>query len=148
MGTYTQLLYQIVYSTKNRVNSLECHGREELFKYLSGVLYEKKCHLYRIGGVSDHLHIVTHIHPSIAISDLVKDLKLSATDHIKDTALFPNFSGWQTGYAAFTYHIDAKENLIKYVMNQEAHHQKINYIDELKELFREHNIEFDEKYLL
>ena len=63
----------------------------------------KKCHLYRIGGVSDHLHILTHIHPTVSLASLVKDIKLASTEHIKNKNLFPNFSGWQEGYAAFTY---------------------------------------------
>ena len=101
-----------------------------------------------IGGVEDHLHIVTHLHPAVALADLVKDIKLSSADHIKTKNLFQNFNGWQEGYGAFTYSIDAKENLISYVKNQEEHHRKKTYIEEFKALLQEHQIEFDEKYLL
>lgn len=75
MSTYTQILYQIVFSTKHREHNLEAPNRKELFKYISGILQNKKCHLYQINGVSDHLHIATHLHPSIALADLVKDIK-------------------------------------------------------------------------
>jgi putative transposase len=148
MSTYTQILYQIVYSTKSREYTLIQDGREELFRYISGILKKKKCHLYQIGGVSDHLHIITHLHPNIALADLVKDIKLASTDHIKNKNLFPLFNGWQDGYGAFTYSIDAKENLIAYVKNQEGHHRMKTYSEEFKELLQEHKIEFDEKYLL
>jgi putative transposase len=96
----------------------------------------------------DHLYIATHVHPSVAVSDLVKDIKLASTDHIKKHRLFPFFGGWQDGYGAFTYSIRDKGNLVKYIINQENHHKSISFIDEFKELLREHQIEFDEKYLL
>lgn len=147
MGTYTQILYQIVYSTKNRSPTLVTEKRKELYKYIWGILKNKKCHLYQIGGIEDHVHIVTHLHPSVALSDLVKDIKLASTDYIKNEKLFTNFNGWQDGYGAFTYSIDAKENLINYVKNQEEHHKKKTFIEEYKELLQEYKIEFDEKYL-
>lgn len=147
MSTYTQILYQIVFSTKHRERTMTKKDRPELFQYISGVLKNKDCHLYRINGVEDHLHIVTHLHPSVALADLVKDIKLSSTTLIKEGNIFPNFGGWQDGYGAFTYHIDAKNNLIEYVKNQEEHHRIKTYEYEFRELLKEHKIEFDEKYL-
>jgi hypothetical protein len=79
---------------------------------------------------------------------LVKNIKLSGIDLIKRKKLFPGFGGWQDGFAAFSYSIEAKTNLVNYVMNQETHHQRVTYIDELISLLKEHEIEFDEKYLL
>lgn len=148
MSTFTQILYQIVFSTKNRELSLEDENRKELYKYIWGILKNNKCHLYQMGGMADHLHIITHIHPSVALADLVKDIKLASSDYIKLNNLFQNFNGWQEGYGAFTYSVNAKDNLINYVKNQEEHHKKISYIDEFKELLIEHKIEFKEKYLL
>ncbi len=118
-----------------------------MFKYIWGILKNKKCHLYRINGVEDHLHIVTHLHPSVALADLVKDIKLASNDHIKATGLFPDFGGWQDGYGAFTYSFSAKNNLIEYVKNQEEHHKTVTFKEELIELLKEHGVEFDEKYL-
>lgn len=148
MSTYTQIVYQIVYSTKNREHTLDEENRKELFKYIWGILKNKKCHLYQIGGISDHLHIVTHLHPSIALSSLIKDIKLASTEHIKAGKLFPKFNGWQDGYGAFTYSIKDKDRLINYVKNQEEHHKKKTFRDEFIELLNEYGIEFDEKYLL
>jgi len=148
MSTFTQILYQIVFSTRNRELTLCATNREELFKYVWGVLKNKKCHLYRIGGVSDHLHILTHIHPTVSLASLVKNIKLATTEHIKSKNLFQNFSGWQEGYGAFTYAIKDKNGLIEYVKNQEDHHRVKTYKEELTDLLTEHGIEFDEKYLL
>ena len=104
--------------------------------------------MYQIGGIADHIHIITHIHPSIALSSLVKDIKLASSEHIKNHKLFPDFSGWQQGYGAFTYSIKDKDRLINYVKNQEHHHAKKSFKEEFIELLNEHNIEFDDKYLL
>ncbi len=148
MSTYTQILYQIVYSTKYREKTLEAENRKELYKYIWGILNNNKCYLYQIGGIEDHIHIITHLHPSVALADLVKDIKLASSDYIKNKKLFPNFNGWQDGYAAFTYSIDTKENLINYVKNQEEHHKTKTFVEELKELLIEYKLEVDEKYLL
>lgn len=148
MSTYTQILYQIVFSTKNREHTLTKANREELYKYIWGILKNKDCHLYRIGGITDHIHIVTHIHPSISLASLVKDIKLASTDHIKVRQLFPDFAGWQNGYGGFTYTFKDKDQLIEYVKKQEERHKSVTFKDELIELLKEHGIEFDEKYLL
>jgi len=147
MSTYTQILYQIVFSTKHRNPTLAKENRPMLFKYIWGILKNKKCHLYRINGVEDHLHIITHLHPTVALSSLIKDIKVAGSKYIKQEELFPNFSNWQDGYAAFTYSIEAKDTLIEYVKNQEEHHSTKSYVEELKELLEAHNVEFDPKYL-
>ena len=147
MSTYTQILYQIVFSTKYRERTLTKENRPELFKYIWGILKNKKCHLYQIGGVDDHLHIITSIHPSIALAALVKDIKLGSTSFIKEKNLFKHFNWWQKGYAAITYSIEAKNNLIEYVKNQEAHHKKKTFKEELIELLQEHGVEYDDKYM-
>jgi len=148
MSTYTQILYQIVFSTRAHKKSLTPQGRPELFSYISGILKNKNCHLYRINGVSDHIHIVTHVHPNVSVASLVKDIKLASTQFIKFEFLFPGFDGWQEGYGAFTYSIHAKDNLIEYVKNQEEHHRRKTFCEEFIKLLEEHEIEFDEKYLL
>ena len=148
MSTYTQLLYQIVFSTKNREKTLTKNNRDELFKYISGLLKNKKCHLYIINGVEDHIHIITHIHPTISLSSLIKDIKVASSLHIKEKNLFLDFISWQNGYGAFTYSIKEKEKLIKYVINQEEHHKTKTFKDEFIELLNEHGIKFDEKYLM
>jgi REP element-mobilizing transposase RayT len=148
MSTYTQILYQIVFSTKNREQTLIKGKREELFKYMSGIIANKKCHLYRINGVEDHLHILTHLHPSVSLSDLVKDIKLASSEHIKNSRLLLNFTGWQNGYGAFTYSIKEKDILIEYIKNQEEHHRTISFKEEFVQLLEDHQVVFDEKYLL
>jgi putative transposase len=148
MATYTQILYQIVFGTKNHEMTLTKPNREQLFKYISGIIKNKKCHLYQINGVENHIHILTHLHPTVALADLIKDIKLASSDCIHKKDLFPLFRGWQDGYSAFTYSYEAKGNLIRYIQNLEAHHQRESFSDELLKSYKEYNIEFNEKYLL
>ena len=145
MSSYTQILYQIVFGTKNNEHTMiEC-GQESLYKYIWGILKNKKCHLYRIGGVEDHIHIVTHVHATVAVAYLIKDIKIASSDYIKTENIFPNFGGWQDGYGAFTYSISAKDNLIEYVKNQKEHHKRVSFREEYISLLNEHGIEFNEK---
>lgn len=131
MSTHTQILYQIVFSTKQREPVLEKETRPELFKYTWGILNKSNCHLYRINGVEDHLHIVTHLHPSVSLADLVKNIKIASSGFIKDNGIFKNFNGWQDGYGAFTYSVKEKNRLIEYVKNQEEHHKIVSFRDEI-----------------
>ena len=145
MSTYTQILYQIVFSTKDRQQTLTESGQERLYRYVWGILEKQNCHLYRINGVEDH--ILTHLHPSVALAELVKDIKVASSGFIKQEIFFPLFTGWQDGYGGFTYSISAKDNLIEYIKNQKEHHKKVSFRDEYISLLKEHGIEFDEKYL-
>jgi len=122
-------------------------GHQKLYSYIWGILKNKKCHLYRIGGVEDHIHIITHIHPMVAPAKLVKDIKLSTIDMIKSENIFPNFNGWQDGYGAFTYSINAKNELIEYVKDQKTHHKNNSFKQEYISLLKEHGIAYNEKYL-
>ncbi len=148
MSTYTQILYQIIFSTKDRGKVLKEGKRPELFNYIWGVIKNNNCHLYQINGVENHIHILTHLHPSVALAELVKDVKISSSIMIKEKNLFPKFKEWQIGYGAFTYSIEAKERLIEYIINQEEHHRKITFVEEYKKILDEFKVKYDSKYLL
>ena len=147
LSTYTQILYHIVFSTKNREKVLTTNKCDELMKYIWGIIKNKKSYLYRINCVSDHIHILTSIHPTICLSDFVKIIKTSSTIWIKENKIFPNFTNWQSGYGAFTISINDKNNVIEYIKNQEQHHNKQTFIEEYKNLLKLAEIEYDEKYL-
>ena len=147
MSTYTQILYQIVFSTKYRELVITENNQQKLFNFIWGIAKNHNCHLYRINGVEDHIHILIHLQPSVALADLVKDIKVSSSLMIKEEKLFPKFKGWQRGYGAFTYSINAKENLVKYIINQKEHHKKTTFDVEYKKLLDEFKIDYDEKYL-
>jgi len=147
MSTYTQIIYHIVFSTKDRKPCLKTEKRDELFKYIWGLIRNKKCHLYRINGTDDHIHILAELHPTVCLADLIKDIKLSASQWIKAENVFPGFMGWQTGYGAFTVSPKGKDALIEYIKNQENHHRRTTFTEELRILLDEAGIVYDPKYL-
>ena len=147
MSTYTQIIYQLVFATKNREKTMTEKGQKRLYQYIWGILKKKNCFVYRINGIEDHLHIIFSLHPSSSLASLVKDLKLASHKFIKEENIFPEFKRWAVGYGAFTYSIDAKENLIKYVKNQKSHHLKTTFQQEYLKLLKEYNIEYDENFL-
>lgn len=148
MSSFKQIYYQIVFGTKYRKPTINEAYCEELYKYIWGIIENKKCKLYRINGVEDHIHIFCDLHPSIALADLVKDIKVASSIWLKANGNFPDFIGWQDGYGAFTYNIRERDMIINYVKNQKIHHKKENYYDEYKRLLIENGVDFDEKYLL
>ncbi|MBI5819409.1 MAG: IS200/IS605 family transposase [Verrucomicrobia bacterium] len=147
MATYTQIIYHIVFATKDREPVLSADRRRDLFAYMWGVLKKNECHLYRLNGVADHVHILTSLHPTVALADLVKDIKVASSTWIKEGKMFPGFSHWQDGYGAFTYSKDEKDALIEYIKNQEEHHRTETFADEYKRFLKEAGIEFDERHL-
>jgi putative transposase len=148
MSTYTQIYYHLIFSTKERVPALSADRREDLFRYTWGILKNKDCHLYRINGVEDHLHILTSLHPTVCLADLVKDIKISTSKWIKDGAVFPAFTYWQDGYGAFTVSHNDKDPVIEYIKSQPEHHRKVSFRDELRELLERYGVQFDERYLV
>lgn len=148
MSTYTQFLYQLVFGSKDHIPFLSSENQGVLFAYIAGILKNKSCHSYIVGGAINHIHIITHIHPTVCPAYLVKDIK-EATHHLlcKDKSLFLRFPGWQVGYSGFTYHISSKSALINYVKNQTVHHQTISYKDEIINLLNENDIDFNEDFL-
>ena len=147
MSSYTQILYHIVFATKNRRRVLDKPRREDLFRYIWGIVKNHNCHLYRIGGVEEHVHILSSLHPVVALSDFIKDIKVASTGWVKDEKVFPEFEAWQEGYAALTHSLSEKDRLIEYIKGQEEHHRTISFLDEYREMLHVAGLELDERYL-
>ena len=147
MSTYTQIYYHLVFASKNREPVLVKEGREEFFRYVWGIIRNKDCHLHRINGVADHIHILTSLHPTVPLAGFVKDIKVATNEWIKAKRIFPQFDAWQEGYGAFTVSHADKDRLIDYIKGQEEHHRMVSFLDEYRRLFNEAGIELDERYL-
>ena len=146
--SYRQIFYQIVFGSKNRKPVIPETHCNELYQYISGIIKNKKCKLYRINGIEDHIHIFSDLHPTVSLSDYIKDIKVASSIWMKADGNFPKFEAWQEGYGAFTYSTREKDMIINYVKNQKEHHKIETFYDEFKGLLIENGIEFDEKYLL
>ena len=149
MSTYKKILYQIVFGSKYGHPFLNPKNETTLYNYMAGTIRNKNSVPYIIGGHANHVHIISSLHPSVALADLVKDIKISSNLMMKEEpCLFDSFREWQSGYGAFTYHIDIKNNLLNYVKNQKEHHQQVTFVEELIAYFEEFGIEYDKRYLL
>lgn len=149
MSTFTQILYQIVFGSKDYTDFLDRENQGKLFGYIVGMLNKRNCHSYQVGGYANHIHIVTHLTPTINLADLVREIKKASHEMMaRDKTSFPDFPGWQVGYGAFTYHISMKPVLINYVLNQEQHHKGITFREEMIKLLNDNLVPFNEEYLI
>ena len=145
--SYRQIFYQIVFSTKGRLPTIpEAHCRD-LYRYITAIVHERNCFMYQINGIEDHIHIFCDLHPTIALANFVKEIKVATSQWMKGSIRFPEFTGWQDRYGAFTYNIRERDKIIRYVANQKEHHRDEGSLDEFKRLLIENDIPFDEKYL-
>ena len=148
MSTFRQIYYHLVFGTKHREPTLALACHEDLYRFIWGVVKNRQAHLYRINGTEDHIHIFTDLHPSLALADLVKEIKVASSNWMRESGLFPRFTYWQEGYGAFTCSVKERDAIIAYIKNQKEHHKKENFLDEYKRLLRENEVPFEEKYLL
>jgi REP element-mobilizing transposase RayT len=148
MSSYRQVLYHIVFRTKDSLKTLNLENSEELYKYIWGIVKGKNGVLYRINGMEDHIHILSDLHPSIALSDYLRDIKTASSIWLKQSGKFQSFNGWADGYAAFTYAYRDKETIINYIKNQQEHHKTTTFEEELRKLLTEHGVEINEKFFL
>ncbi len=146
MGSYTQIIYHIIFGTKYRIPAINEEYQRKLYQYIWGIIKNKNCTLYKIDGVEDHIHILSSLHPNLALADFIKDIKKNSSRCIKEN-WFLTFQGWQVGYAAFTQNLSDKKRLAKYIANQKEHHRQVSFKQEYMNLPRQHNIEFEERYL-
>jgi len=121
--------------------------KEHLYKYISGILSEKKHKLYIINGISDHIHMLIGMRADCNLSVLVKEIKGSSSLHINKNRLTPNEFHWQTGYGAFSVSTSQKDKVIHYIENQKTHHEHTTFEDEFMKLLEAHGIEYDKKYV-
>ncbi len=148
MSSYRQILYHLIFRTKYSQKVLNLEHSEDLYRYIGGIIKNKKCFLYRINGMEDHIHILSDLHPNIALADYMRDIKTATSIWIKDSGNFPGFMGWADGYAALTYALRDKEMIINYIKNQREHHKSNTFEEEYRKLLNEFGIEIDERYFL
>lgn len=146
-NTYSQMYVQVVIVVKFRQSLIQKSWKDELFKYITGIVTNKGQKLLCINGVEDHVHILLNIKPNIALSDLIKDIKTNSTNWINERKLCNHKFQWQEGFGAFTYSISQLDNVIKYIDNQEEHHKKQSFKEEYISFLKNFEIEYKDEYL-
>ena len=143
--SYVQLLYHIVIRTKASQPVLSLEHSDNLYRYIWGIIKNKNSVLYRVNGMEDHVHLLVSLHPTIALSDFMREMKAETSKMLKRTAGFEQFTAWSEGYAALTYSLRDKGMIINYIKNQREHHKTVSFRDEYLAFLNDMNLKLDER---
>ena len=146
-STFTHLVYHVVFSTKHRDPLITATLRDELYKYIGGIIRGEGGKLLEIGGVTDHVHIVAKSKADVSVARLLRLIKANSSKWANERPKRNGRFGWQTGYAAFSISESQISKVRAYVRNQERHHRRLSFKDELVVLLRKHGIDYDDRYL-
>ncbi len=146
-NTFTQIYVQVVFAVKGRNNLISNSVRVKTEKYICGIVSNNKSKPIAIYCNPDHVHILIGLHPSIAISDIVRDIKASSSKWINENKWVKGQFRWQEGYGAFTYSKSQIDTVVKYILKQPEHHRKKSFKEEYLNILRKSDISYDEKYL-
>ncbi len=146
-NTYTQIYLQFVFAVQNRQNLLKDDFREELHKYITGIVENRKQKLIAINSISDHIHILVGFGTTITIADLIHDIKIATTKFINTKYWVPGKFSWQEGYGGFSYSRSHLDRVVKYILNQQKHHQRKTFKEEYIEFLEKYEILYDSRYL-
>lgn len=146
-NTYTQLYAQIVFCPAGRQNLLHDSIKTDVYRYITGIIKNKKQKPMIINGMPDHIHIFIGFSPDIALSDLVRDIKANSSNYINKKKLVAGKFSWQRGFGAFTYSKSQIPLVVRYIQNQEIHYSKKTFREEYIELLEKFGIEYKDEYL-
>ncbi len=145
-GTYTNLLYHIVFSTKNRIPLISTALKEEMYAYVGGIIRAEGRTLLEIGGVADHVHVLLKHKPTIAVAEILNRIKANSSKWVHEKRMSRAFA-WQDGYSAFSVSESQVAAVRHYIQNQASHHERLSFKDELRALLERHGIPFEDRYL-
>jgi putative transposase len=146
-GTYSQIYIQYVFAVKGKQNLLKKPWRDEVFKYISGIIKAKNQKPIIVNGVEDHVHVFVGLKPSMCISDLVRDIKNNSSKFINEQKFLSVKFSWQEGYGVFSYSHSHIDSVYNYIANQEEHHKKRTFKEEYLDFLEKFQVEHNEKYL-
>lgn len=146
-GTFSQIYIQVVFAVQNRECMIQSLWEEELYKYISGIIRNKEQKMLAINGMPDHIHFFIGMKPSCCLSDLVREVKKSSNDFIKEKKFSKFKFNWQEGYGAFSYGHSQIDSVIKYIMNQKEHLKKQTFREEYLDFLKKFEIQFKDEYL-
>lgn len=146
-GTFSQIYIQCVFAVKGRQNFMKKSWREEVYKYMSGIIKNKHQKPIIINGVEDHVHLFIGIRPSIALSDLIRDVKNNSSNYINENKWLSGKFSWQEGFGAFSYAHSQIDQVYQYIKNQEQHHRKRTFREEYIDFLTKYEIPHEERFL-
>ncbi|MBN1782155.1 IS200/IS605 family transposase [bacterium] len=147
-NTYTQIYIQFVFAVQNRISLIRPEWKDELYKYITGIIKKQKHKLIAINGTVNHLHVFIGYKPHQSIPDLLQDIKGHSSKWINERGFAMGKFSWQAGYGAFSYSQSQIDPVVKYIVNQEKHHKRKTFREEYIQFLKTFQIQFDEKYIL
>ncbi|HMS65409.1 MAG TPA: IS200/IS605 family transposase [Ignavibacteria bacterium] len=147
MSTYSQIYIQTIFAVKGRRSLIHSEWEERLYKYITGIVQNKEQKMLAINGIPDHIHFFIGMKPTCCLSDLVREIKKSSNEFIKNENFTNSKFNWQEGFGAFSYSHSQIDTVIKYIMNQKKHHKQISFKEEYIDFLKKFKIEYNEKYL-
>jgi len=147
-NTFTQIYIHFVFAVQNRASLVQPEWKDELYKYITGIVQKNGHKLIAINGMANHLHIFIGYKPHQLIPDLMQDVKGSSSKWINEKKFVKGKFSWQEGYGAFSYSHSQIDEVVRYINNQEKHHKNQTFREEYILLLKKFNIQFDEKYIL
>lgn len=145
--TYSQIYLHFVFAVKGRQSLLSPQHKEESHKYITGLVHNRRAKLLAIHCMPDHTHLFVGFKPSISISDFIKEIKVESNEFINQKKRIKGKFAWQEGYGVFSYSHSHIDSVIKYILNQEAHHRKKTFRNEYCELLEKFDISYKKEYL-
>jgi REP element-mobilizing transposase RayT len=145
--TYTKIYVHVIFTVQGRQNLISKQHKDELYKYITGIIQNKKQKVIIINGMPDHIHILIGIKPDIALSDLIRDVKANASSFINEKRWIMGKFSWQEGFGGFSYSHSQLDSVANYIRNQEKHHSKKTFREEYLELLKKFDVEYDPKYM-
>ncbi|QOG02022.1 IS200/IS605 family transposase [Flavobacterium sp. MDT1-60] len=146
-NTYTQIHIHFVFAVKFRQAIIGNEWKEELYKYIGGIIKNNNHKLLAINGVSDHVHILIGVRPVQSISDLMKNIKQDSSKWINASKFLKNHFEWQEGYGAFSYSKSQLNAVVNYIQSQELHHKKKTFREEYVDFLEKFEVDYDEKFI-
>jgi putative transposase len=146
-NTYTQIHIQAVFAVKNRDCVIRNYWKDDLYKYITGIIQNHNHKVLAINGMPDHIHILFGMRPTQSLSDLMQDIKGDSSKWINQNGFVAGKFSWQEGYGAFSYSKSHVINVINYINNQEKHHKKITFIEEYNDFLEKFEVDHDDRYI-
>ncbi|MFN8135312.1 MAG: IS200/IS605 family transposase [Bacteroidales bacterium] len=146
-NTYTQVHIQAVFAVQNRECIIQNSWKEELYKYIAGIVQNNNHKLLSINGMPDHIHILFGLRPSQSISELMQDIKGSSSRWINEKHLVHGKFSWQEGYGAFSYSNSDVPAIIQYILNQTDHHKRKTFTEEYHEMLKAFDVDFNKRFI-
>ena len=145
--THTQLYVQYMFTIKGRKNFIPLEHNKLLHKYIRGIVEKRRSNILAINNTADHMHILASVNPNYSYAKFIQEIKAGSSKYINDQKWVTGKFQWQAGYGAFSYSKSQIENVIKYIDDQQLHHQKRTFREEYLEFLKIFQIDYDDKYL-